>query len=290
MLKMLVILVFLASCGKSEETSGESITCPQGFTLVPRNSDYVASAFCVSTYEMKNDGSGNAVSHATSLPWVSINRANAITECQALGTDYDLISNIHWQVIARNIELVAANWSGLSVGSGYLNEGHSDEVPAASLAIADTANDFSGTGETSGDQKRTHVLSTGEKIWDFSGNVWEWVKDDNDVNYGADAFFSQVTTLSHTTTGTLDDGQARVLKAQFGPAGDYTSLNATPFGHLGRAMTTAGTLGGIFRGGSYVNALTNSATNEEGGIFSALTKYAATSTFTTGGFRCVYAP
>jgi hypothetical protein len=207
-----------------------------------------------------------------------------------MGTDYDLISNAQWQVIARNIESLDANWSGLTVGSGFLNEGHSDGVPAAILAIADTNDEFSGTGQVIGDQKRTQVLSTGEKIWDFSGNVWEWVKDDNVVNYGADAFFSQVTTLSHTTTGTLDDGQARALKAQFGPTGDYTSLNASPFGHLGRAITVGGTLGGIFRGGSYFNALTDSATDEEGGIFSTLTKYAATSTFGTGGFRCVYAP
>ena len=59
-------------------------------------------------------------------------------------------------------------------------------------------------------QSRTHTLSNGEIIWDVSGNVWEWVKDDNSDGdngvYGDDAYMSQVTRTSHTIARSLSGG------------------------------------------------------------------------------------
>lgn len=283
----LFILMFLASaCGGSVV---EGLGCPTGFIFVPRNSNYVEEAFCVAKFEMKNDGAGVAVSQAAGQPWASINRANAITECQNLGTGYDLITNAQWQTIARNIEAQAQNWSSNQVGLGFLNEGHSDASPGATLAIADETDPFNGTGQTNGDQKRTHVLSNNQTIWDFSGNVWEWVKDDNATNYGVDAFFYQITDITHPNAGTLNDGVSRRVKSQFGPLGDYTSLSTTPFGHLGRAFIST-VNGGVVRGGSYIDYATNAATNEEGGIFSVNTQYSVLATEARIGYRCVYQP
>lgn len=279
--------MFLASaCGGSVV---EGLGCPTGFIYVPRNSNYVEEAFCVAQFEMKDNGFGVAVSQAAGQPWASINRGNAMTKCQNMGTGYDLISNAQWQTIARNIEAQAENWSSNQVGVGFINEGHSDNSPGATLPVTDEQDPFNGTGQTSGDQKRTHVLSNNQTIWDFSGNVWEWVKDDNATNYGVDAFFSQITDITHVNSGTLNDGVSRRAKNQFGPLGDYTSLNATPFGHLGRALiATVG--GGVVRGGSYIDFTTNAAADEQGGIFSVNTQYSVITTNPLIGYRCVYQP
>src|SRR5690606_37302902 len=61
---------------------------------------------------------------------------------------------------------------------------HSDSSPLSNLAAdADDTKACSGTGQTCSntvwhDQRRTHVLSNGEVIWDLGGNVGEWVNDD----------------------------------------------------------------------------------------------------------------
>jgi hypothetical protein len=286
MMRLFLLMFLAAACGDS---SIESIVCPANYTLVPRNATYVDQAFCVARFEMKNDGNNRAVSRATGQPWVSINRTNAIAQCRALGDDYDLISNAQWQTIARNIETQSANWSSGTVGTGFISEGHSDNNPAVTLAVTDESDPFSGTGQNSGDQKRNHVLSNGQIIWDFSGNVWEWVKDDNATNYGNDGFISLVSNFTNPNSGTLDDGVSRTLKNQFGPSGDYSSLGSTPYGHLGRAFVAV-VGGGIVRGGSYIDYITDAATDEEAGIFSVRTQYAINATSAQLGYRCVYAP
>src|SRR5690606_29006040 len=125
------------------------ITCPTNYLAVGPNTDVgVADAFCVAKYEMKNDGSDNAVSQSAGTPWVSITRDDdggtpgAITRCQSIGTEYDLISNAQWQAIARDIELaqsggVFLNWSnGSTAGANALNRGHSDNSPNNALAAS----------------------------------------------------------------------------------------------------------------------------------------------------------
>ena len=87
-----------------------SFICPENFVGVPSLEGYTTNSFCVMKYEAKNNGSGNAISQAASLPWVSISRDDSITKCQAMGdAGYDLITNDEWQSIARNIENVASN-------------------------------------------------------------------------------------------------------------------------------------------------------------------------------------
>ena len=98
-----------------------------------------------------------------------------------------------FKIIAQNIENRGSNWSGGSVGSGMINQGHNDSAFAADAvanglafnegsdyyAIAassgsvpfDDNNGYVGTGNNSGqpvasgwNQKRTHTLSNGEII------------------------------------------------------------------------------------------------------------------------------
>ena len=109
-------------------------------------------------YEAKNV-SGVATSQASGTPWVSINQDQAKAACESIGAH--LITNAEWMAIARDIESVKSNWTGT-----VLNRGNSNSSAA-----------MDGTDPLSGVNKRTHTLSNGQVIWDFAGNVWEWVDD-----------------------------------------------------------------------------------------------------------------
>lgn len=263
-----------------------TISCPTGYVRVPKNTAYTTSDFCVAKYTASGT-TGAAQSVAGATPWVSINRADAAAACAANGTGYDLMTNAEWQTIARNIEAVASNWSSGTVGNGSINSGHSDGTPNNTLAASATDSDAcSGTGETCSDtvwdlQRRTFKLSTNDVIWDFAGNAWQWMKDTNATAFGADAYMQAVTNVTHSTSGTVGTvtGTAKTL---FGPAGDYTALNASPFGGLGRGYLNSAT-GGISRGGSYPNGT-------DDGIFAVILDNAATFTSVRYGFRCVYHP
>lgn len=266
--------------------------CPSNFILVPALSGYTTSNFCVAKYEMRNNGSNVAISQSSGTPWVSIPRGTDATTaggawkaCKDMGANYDLISNAQWQTIARNIEGVASNWSGGSVGSGSLNRGHSDGTPNNALAAAADSDPCNGTGETCSTstwntQRRTHTLSNGAVIWDLAGNVWEWVKDNNAINFGANAYVSQITTASHTTSGTVTpSGAAKVV---FGPAGDYSAMNSGEYGGLGYGYVGY-SAGAVFRGGNWVNGAGS-------GVFTSNLGNAPTASNSDVGFRCVYQP
>jgi hypothetical protein len=155
------------------------------FVLVPGSLALGTTDFCIAQFEMKGSG-GPVTSAAVGLPATEENRANASGFCKSLGPGADLPTNAQWQTLARNIELVPANWSGGAVGSGALNRGHSDANPNVLLSVGNVADPCDQTGNPgcasgaspSFSQKRTHVLSTGSVIWDVAGNVGEWVGDD----------------------------------------------------------------------------------------------------------------
>src|SRR5690606_17829042 len=133
----------------------------------------------LSTHTPKSNENGN--------PWRMISRDNAIIECQSLGTGYDLITNSEWQTIARNIEARPANWTGGAVGSGCIYQGNNGHTTCG----------YVGGGPLSGavasrNSKSMHVLSNNVEIWDFSGNAYEWVKDDNSSTQGPDGYVSQI--------------------------------------------------------------------------------------------------
>ena len=174
---------------------------PASYVRVPKNPAVgTYDDFCIAKYGMANDGNGNAISSRTALPWTTIARGNgvagdggAITACQAIGPGYDLISNVEWQTVAREVETAYSNnqylnWSnGSNTGSDYLNMGNSgldgvyyhDTGTGSGLAADVDSNPCSGiTGHpgcaanTSSDwaYKRTFQLSNGNVVWDFSGN------------------------------------------------------------------------------------------------------------------------
>lgn len=152
----------------------QKIACPAGFIGVPGNSLFGTDDFCVSKYEAKNVG-GSAASQAAGLPYTNISQIDAEIAAAQSCEDCRLIDESEWLTIAHNVTNIGSNWTGGSVGSGTLFVGHSDNGPANSLeASSDDTNGYFGTGQSSGNQRRTMTLSNGEVIWDFAGNVWEW--------------------------------------------------------------------------------------------------------------------
>ena len=191
------------------------IECPPNFIAVPANPALgVYEDFCIAKYEMKIQGDDNgdqpydpsftAESRASGTPWKNLNLDLAIEECEALGDGYAIPTNEEWMTITQNIESVATNWSdGIAHPSGFtaaqINIGHScrwdnycranqeaffgegfaasDDDNDACFGFIDYGSDPAPTCSATewNLYRRTHVLSNGEVIWDFSGNVWNWI-------------------------------------------------------------------------------------------------------------------
>lgn len=255
--------------------SSPSVTCPTGYVLVPGNAAYFPNQFCVAKYEMKDDGYGTAVSTAAGLPWVMIDRPTARGQCQALGSGYDMISNDQWQTIARNIASVASNWSTGIVSSGELNRGNSDNDPGIALAAVMDDNDpCNGTNDTCtastwNGQRRTHVLSNGNTIWDFSGNVYSWLTNNSSSSNGANGYMS-----------TMSGGDIR--QTRYGPSAFCEAPSVSPYCGMGNGVFFGITYA-VARGGYWSSDLA-------AGVFNTRLSYDATTTNTFIGFRCVFVP
>jgi formylglycine-generating enzyme required for sulfatase activity len=288
-------------------------TCPSGYLHVPRNTLVgTNSDFCVMKYEAKAYHSASQVidpdgcletacstpgwgindhtpvSSSTSFPWRRLSAAEASSECRSLnspgGVKYDLISNSEWMTIARNAESVSSNWNNGSVGYGQMPTGWSiaeNTEPAPTNGLNCQYNTGADSCASHGDflYKRTLRLSNGEEIWDFSGNVWEWVdwnRDSTGFNLGptnctpSPAEFPDVVTNTCYTSGDL-------LPHQVFPA----TSNGSSMEAFGRFLGGPG--GASRRGGGWSDGL-------NAGTFALALNASSTNTFSDLGFRCVYRP
>jgi len=156
------------------DNSSPTVACPSGFIAVPGSVTYGTSDFCVMKYEAKNNGSGVPVSKYNTTPWVNISFNDSVIKAATACSGCHLISEAEWMTIAQNLTSVASNWSGGSVGSGYIYSGHNDNAPAYALeASNDDGQGYYLETNTGGKQKRVLKLTNGEVIWDLAGNVYE---------------------------------------------------------------------------------------------------------------------
>ena len=200
---------------KIKQTIKQPSSCPEGYIPVPGNHLYGTmnerGGFCVMKWEAKTDanstvqtacrenatrfswshgktGTGydcnvssyNIVSTEENYPIVNIVQSDASTfdskeACASAGGH--LITNEEWMTIARNIELVPENWSGGSIGNGFLPRGNSDNVLVGGTYVYD------GTNPGTGINKRTLKLTNGQEVWDLAGNVFNWVDKSQTINY-----------------------------------------------------------------------------------------------------------
>ena len=241
--------------------------------FVPGDASLGTLDFYVQKYESKNVA-GVPTSQASGTPWGSITQIQAKSSCTALGAGYHLVTMREALTISRNIEANGWNWTGGSVGSGGLWRGHSDWSPNASLA-ADVTGDpdddyYIGTGQSGTSiERRVHRLSTGEYIWDWSGNVWEWVDMTCTAGTGAGYWYNSAAWLEWTNENLSDYEKVRA-----GPAGAYTSAQ-----NAGRYYGCSATGNVLIYGGSWT-------AEAVAGVFAFHANYAPTISGPGVGFRC----
>lgn len=212
------------------------------WVLVPGNLSFGTSDFYVMAYEAKNIG-GVATSQADSPPWNFIDLPAAVAACAALGGGAHLITFAEAQTINRNIEAQPSNWADGVIGSSRSNGGGLKGGNGSGL---DNAGYMSSKVEfdIDRDPRAKLTLSNGGIIWDWSGNVAEWI-------YGTGAggtlgtpggvTFDSVGTYSEWNSAGL--GQERTI---IGPSS--SAWNASQ----GVGLYTSGaTANPVNRGGSY---------------------------------------
>ena len=201
------------------------------FVPVPPLDVYTSKNFCVAKYEMKevtHGGTTKILSVAKQTPKVQVTRDEAITKCETMGSGYVLITNAEWQTIARQFESNdksgsnGSNWKNENLGMNVGN-GHEEGLVTVALEASTDDNEacygmkYQQQGNTNiepipaskcsknqwNERRRIHFLPNGEVIWDMSGNVAEWVKDNRPTNFDVqkgvllNAFFHTITDTTH---------------------------------------------------------------------------------------------
>ncbi len=228
--------------------------------------------FYIMKYEAKIQGNNNgtqtysssfvAESRASGTPWVTINQTQAASECTALGSGYHLITISEWTKVARSAESVSSNWNGT-----VMYRGHSDEVPANSLA-SDGADPYYGTGQSSpSEQRRTLTLANGQTIWDLAGNVYEWNAGTCTQGSGTGAWYNSGAWIEWDNANLSD-----YEKNTAGPSGNFTSANGVGryYGCSGSAIVRSG----CWINGGYAGVFMMSLFNSPGDSYNYI------------GFRC----
>ncbi len=161
-------------------------SCPDGYVFVPGDPVFNTDDFCVMKYEAKEiEQDGKRVIRSRpdgELMQLQVGSIeDAKTLCSGIGSGFSWMNNAEWMTIAANIASNDENWSGGKVGEGTINKGHSDGFPNAYINASSDDRPYEGTmndgeaGPLDWSQKRTHVLTNGDIIWDLSGNAKEFL-------------------------------------------------------------------------------------------------------------------
>ena len=181
------VMKYDAKCAdKSDLTKGLEPSVGSKCTAEGTYKNNGLNCACTGTRQIVSTASGFPL---TFIPETSSDQTNAKSYCEQ--QSWHLITNDEWMTIARNVETVTNNWcdkNGLNCGATpgaegkVLANGHYDSNPNKALVagnndvpcFATTADGSNLCGHPSS-QKRTLALTNGNIIWDFAGNVWQWV-------------------------------------------------------------------------------------------------------------------
>lgn len=291
------------------------VSCPTGLILIPGSANYSfagqtpAGGWCVMKYEASYystagkthdcfngygyaagcataNGSGQIASNSGTwaINYISRDESETLCSSQLVSQTGAAVSNGHllpvglWSKINRDIEQQAINWSGNSVGNGYLSRGCVTSATSACSGyqgVTITSPNDTITNPTGYYSNRAWKLSTGDSIHDFAGNLWEWFYDLHDSAGNA-----IITWYSS------DNVQRTALGFSITPSGTYAALiEGNPSGHGFGYTSNSGVAAGIYAavfGGFWANTF-NAGVFASG--WSALSP--STSRFNYFGFRCV---
>jgi hypothetical protein len=263
-----------------------TLTCPTGYVLAPADkANGIYCQFCIAAYEMRNVSSV-ATSQASGAAWSMSGQNVAKTNCTSLGTGYHLMTNAERLTIAKDIESVASNWTGGTVGSGSISKGYqastsygdswtntSDASSSLATCLYNTAaNTCASTGNAL--YRRTLTMSNGSVIWDFIGNKAEWVDWTENVSNVPIALSGSCDTngtgceFSNTVAGTTTP------QSMWKPTSGYNSTKG--FGLYFKTAGAATSLGAL-NGGYW----------DKGGLYN-LEFIDAAFVGPQSGFRCAY--
>ena len=237
------------------------------WVLVPGNPSFGTSDFYVMKYEAREAG-GVATSQADVTPWVNIDHTSAVAACAALGSGAHLLTIPEVQTINRNIEAQRANWADGVIGSlvsagGGLKRGNAGITDSVSY---DGADPEYGAGRNT---KAKLILSNGGELWDWSGNVWEWV-------YGAGA----AGTLGAPGGVTFDTGEHAWDSASLSQERSVVGpSNSSWTGDYGVGWYYGGTTNAVVRGGRW-------GVGAYAGVFAFSAGGAPSAWYGSIGFRC----
>jgi hypothetical protein len=295
---MLIIKVFFMQLLATTAILASSLDCPRGYLPVEGNPSLGTSPFCVMKFEAQNFWS-LPLSGYGHRPWTNINAHDAAKTCKRLGRRYSLISNAQWMTVAEEIKNNHHNWTSGIVGNGSINRGNSDNTQAHEPSVPEMFGEFYGTTGSSTrpycknrfvcqqgrEQKRTHRLKNNDLIYDFSGNVWEWVNwTTNSRDYTTPA------DLNVTPNGCLYDrspiyrpGCRWITSRDIAPQDiiiQYNDGAGSFFGdYLGGHMSAVGQIEAQARGGDY-------SSGENSGIYAFM--FISNTESRLIGFRCVW--
>lgn len=312
-----LLLLVTASCNGLMKVEGELdddnnnsqptvFSCPTGFLMISANTNRSLDEFCVMKYEAKAatylpDGStqlntdgcsagcattgwatiynaqSNPTGHfpisvAEGKPWRQITLSDAKAACQSRGSKYDLISNEEWMAVGEDVIFQNENWSGGSVDSGTLKR---------SNAGYDTAGvAYNGDDPEAGDSRNTlasHKLSSGEYIFDLSGNLWEWVEWEKNT---ALAYPGECNTGGWVLNSAVNCPAWNVNS--YRPIIPNSEVSIATINNMGRLTSSSGVATrAVTRGAASGNSTFT-------GIFAMWGSADRTVGYGSVGFRCVY--
>ena len=268
--------------------------------------------------DVEYDETYEAESRPSGIPWQWVNQLQAKAECEAMGEGVALLTNEEWMTVARSIEASPLNWSDQQVHptgttDAQLNHGHTcrvgamgvqcrmDQFPYSGEALPASIDDtegcygyFPGSGEAEAPTldasgwnayRRTFYLADGQVLWDFAGNVWEWV--DWVVPLAEDrAFYGDVITDDFLEINLCDATDAMPEESFKSLNTDMTTLvNAN---RVGRYHPTAvdDDAGAAMRGGNFMHGACNNGIYALGMGYSPDTDHLICRV----GFRCAWHP
>lgn len=237
------------------------------------------------------------ISSPEGSPWRRISFNDAVSACQNLGKNYRLITNREWMTIARKIESNKINWNSNEVRVGYLSKGlHklpnlttelyknlSHPAPNSSdECLFAYVDEYNIVCSAEGDFrfKRTHVINN-NIIWDFAGNVWEWV----DATENGESFNGRICEnekWNHFNNCKISKESIFQLTSAKDKRFEIGSLISNSTNHGIGMVYSSNSDNRVFkRGGSWVNLPAS-------GIFGLDARSSPSGSTAVRGFRCTY--